>query len=219
MSVTATESLPKPAGIKPQPPRGDTRFRSALRNRSKLYLVLYLLLLPTIVGMVIFNYTPKWQEIVYSFFKWDGQFTLDYIGWDNYAAPVQWRRPAVLADLPTGGHPAGGEPGEDAAQHFRGHRPAPHQERALAVSLPCAVRRSHGDPRPGVAADLEELLRRQYRSAQWLPQRHGADARAELAGYGHACPGAASLQPAVDRVAIPVGGSVWGIFMLGAACS
>lgn len=83
MSVIAPET-PLKTPAQPTPP-ADTKFKSALRNNAKLYFVLYMLLLPTAVGMIVLNYTPKWQQIWYSFFKWDGQFTLDWIGIQNYS--------------------------------------------------------------------------------------------------------------------------------------
>jgi ABC-type sugar transport system permease subunit len=55
-----------------------------LKERSKLYLVLYLLIAPTMAGMLVFNYYPKLETILYSFYEWDGQHNLDFIGLKNF---------------------------------------------------------------------------------------------------------------------------------------
>ena len=88
MSVIERPIPAQAPAIAPKPFGGQSKFKAALVNRARLYLVLYLLLLPTIVGMILFNYLPKWQEVVYSFYKWDGQFTLDWVGWGNYVTAL-----------------------------------------------------------------------------------------------------------------------------------
>lgn len=53
-------------------------------ERLKLYSALALLMAPTMIGMVVFDYIPKLETIYYSFFDWDGGQTLEYIGVNNY---------------------------------------------------------------------------------------------------------------------------------------
>jgi len=60
------------------------RRKSHFIQRSKLYMVLYLLMLPTLIGMAIFSYYPKISVIKYSFFKWDGSRIEELIGIKNY---------------------------------------------------------------------------------------------------------------------------------------
>lgn len=79
MSVSTTRQLPMP------PHGGDTLRKSAWRERGKLYLVLYLLLAPTLVGTLLFNYYPKFDAIRYSLYDWDGQQNKDFIGFKNFA--------------------------------------------------------------------------------------------------------------------------------------
>jgi ABC-type sugar transport system permease subunit len=215
MSVLSTNDSAKQAVITGQPLGGDTRFKSALRNRGKLYLILYLLLLPTFVGMVIFNYTPKWQEVVYSFFKWDGQFTLDFIGWDNYAAlfnggdPLFWPTfqlvgvllvanlvkmwPSIFAAI--------------VLHRIRSER-WQYLYRVLFV-VPMVI--------PGLVwlliwknfFDANIGLLNRFLNATGLMH--------VLNWMDTAMPALAkSLQPAVDGGALPIAGSVWGILMLGA---
>ena len=66
----------------PLPGRG--RFWSRLTNKSKLYVVLLLLLLPTVVGMIVFDYYPKWGAIKYSFYRWDGSTIEEFTGLKNF---------------------------------------------------------------------------------------------------------------------------------------
>jgi ABC-type sugar transport system permease subunit len=63
-------------------PRG--RRTSKLVHRSKLYLILLLLMFPTLAGMLLFTYYPQWETIKYSLYKWDGQFERDFIGFRNF---------------------------------------------------------------------------------------------------------------------------------------
>lgn len=63
-------------------PRG--RRTSKLVNRSRLYLILLLMMFPTLAGMLLFTYYPQWETIQYSLYKWDGQFERDFIGFRNF---------------------------------------------------------------------------------------------------------------------------------------
>ena len=55
-----------------------------LKNRSRLYLVLLLLMLPTLAGMLVFDYYPKWGAVKYSFYRWDGSTTEEFRGFKNF---------------------------------------------------------------------------------------------------------------------------------------
>lgn len=80
MSVTTPQPVQSPLRHKP----AQSRLGSLIRERSKLYLVLYLLIAPTLAGMLVFNYYPKLETIVYGFYDWDGQFSKDWVGLRNY---------------------------------------------------------------------------------------------------------------------------------------
>ena len=59
--------------------------RGRLVNRSRLYLALYLLVLPTFAGMIVFNYYPKFSAIRYSLYRWDGGTTIEeFRGLQNF---------------------------------------------------------------------------------------------------------------------------------------
>ena len=80
MSVTTPQPVQSPLRHKP----AQSRLGSMIRERSKLYLVLYLLIAPTLAGMLVFNYYPKLETIIYGFYDWDGQFSKDWVGLRNY---------------------------------------------------------------------------------------------------------------------------------------
>ena len=50
----------------------DRGWRFRLLSRSRLYVALYLLILPTCVGMLVFNYGPKFAMFKYCLYRWDG---------------------------------------------------------------------------------------------------------------------------------------------------
>ncbi len=74
------------AGIitKKRPDKRGSRRKSLIVNRSRLYLILLLLMFPTLAGMLLFTYYPQWETIKYSLFKWDGQFERDFVGLRNF---------------------------------------------------------------------------------------------------------------------------------------
>ncbi len=61
-----------------------SRFRAHFKERSRFYISAYLLMLPTLIGMIIFSYYPKFAVIKYSFYRWDGEMIRDFIGWKNF---------------------------------------------------------------------------------------------------------------------------------------
>jgi ABC-type sugar transport system permease subunit len=66
-------------------PRLRGRRASKWVNKSRLYLILLLLMFPTLAGMLLFTYWPQWETIKYSFYKWDGsKESLEFIGLENF---------------------------------------------------------------------------------------------------------------------------------------
>jgi len=61
------------------------KWRVKLLSRSKLYLALYLLVLPTFAAMAVFSYYPKFAAVKYSLFRWDGGTTIEeFRGLQNF---------------------------------------------------------------------------------------------------------------------------------------
>jgi len=54
-----------------------------LRNLKENWIV-FLMLAPTIIGIAIFSYVPAIEAIRHSFYRWDGAFIDEFIGWDNF---------------------------------------------------------------------------------------------------------------------------------------
>ena len=42
------------------------------------------MLAPTVIGIAIFSYVPAIEAIRHSFYRWDGAFIEEFIGWDNF---------------------------------------------------------------------------------------------------------------------------------------
>ena len=88
MSTAQTGLTRAPAGgAGPIHPPGTGASRTAMVNlwqRSKLYLVLFGLMLPSLVSLVLFTYYPQFGAIKFSFYKWDGQAQEEVIGFKNY---------------------------------------------------------------------------------------------------------------------------------------
>lgn len=82
------------ATLSQQPMGRWRRFRTHLKERSRFYISAYLLMLPTLIGMIVFSYYPKFAVIKYSFYKWDGEMIKDFIGWKNFiditSDPLFW---------------------------------------------------------------------------------------------------------------------------------
>jgi len=75
------------------------------RTRFRLYLALYLLILPTFAGMVVFDFVPKFDAVKYSLFRWDGGTTIEeFRGLQNFvriftADPLFWKTFALVGIL------------------------------------------------------------------------------------------------------------------------
>lgn len=46
--------------------------------------VVFVLLIPTVLGVALFSYWPALQAIVHSFYNWDGAFTEEFVGLENF---------------------------------------------------------------------------------------------------------------------------------------
>lgn len=62
------------------------RRRAKIVHRARLYGVLLLLMVPTLLGMLLFTYYPQWGAIKYSLYNWDGQpkGVLEFVGLKNF---------------------------------------------------------------------------------------------------------------------------------------
>ncbi len=69
-------------GVPPNGPKQGKRGRWVLRSR--LVLILYALMLPTLVGMLLITFIPQFSAIQMSFYNWDGEATREPIGFKNY---------------------------------------------------------------------------------------------------------------------------------------
>ncbi|MBC2603625.1 carbohydrate ABC transporter permease [Puniceicoccus vermicola] len=63
----------------------SARKRAKFFQKSKLYLSLYLLVLPTTLSLLVFSYYPKIDVVIMSFFRWEPPSVQEYIGFDNFA--------------------------------------------------------------------------------------------------------------------------------------
>ncbi|MHB1156146.1 MAG: carbohydrate ABC transporter permease [Phycisphaerales bacterium] len=98
-SNTLTASRPAPPT--PDAPRAAGKWRSRIMERSKLYLVLYLLMFPTILSMIVFSYYPKADVIIKAFYNWTPEEVQEYIGVKNFldaaSDPIFWQSFKVVA--------------------------------------------------------------------------------------------------------------------------
>jgi len=68
-----------------------------LWQHVKLYLVLFGLMAPSIIGLIVFTYYPQFGAIRYSLYKWDGtEQGVDWVGFKNFieaftADPLFWQ--------------------------------------------------------------------------------------------------------------------------------
>lgn len=72
----------------------SNRFR-AFFQRFQLWMALYLLMIPTIVGMIVFDYYPKIDVVIMSFYRWEPPTIMEFIGLGNFldaaADPLFWQ--------------------------------------------------------------------------------------------------------------------------------
>ena len=54
-----------------------------LKNLKENWII-FLMLAPTIIGIAIFSYVPAIEAIRHSFYRWDGAFIEEFIGWDHF---------------------------------------------------------------------------------------------------------------------------------------
>ncbi|MBN1557045.1 MAG: sugar ABC transporter permease, partial [Lentisphaerae bacterium] len=54
-----------------------------LRNIRHTWLI-FILLLPTVGGVALFRYVPAIEAVRHAFYNWDGAFTEEYVGFDNF---------------------------------------------------------------------------------------------------------------------------------------
>lgn len=64
--------------------------------RAKLTSILWLLMLPGLIGLIAFTYVPNLQTIQYAFYSWDGSMTEEFRGLENFrtaftADPLFWK--------------------------------------------------------------------------------------------------------------------------------
>ncbi len=71
------------------------RRASKVVQRAKLWGKLYLLMAPSMIGLAVFNYYPKFDVVRKSFYRWTPGRVLDYIGLGNFldvaADPLFWQ--------------------------------------------------------------------------------------------------------------------------------
>ncbi len=88
------------------PPRSDVppipvpdahakgKLRAKFFQKSKLFLALYLLVLPTSLSLLIFSYYPKFDVFLMSFFRWQPPTVQEFIGLRNFkeafSDPMFW---------------------------------------------------------------------------------------------------------------------------------
>ncbi|WP_269522652.1 carbohydrate ABC transporter permease [Coraliomargarita parva] len=71
------------------------KLRAKLFQKSKLFLALYLLVLPTTLSLLVFSYYPKFDVFLMSFFRWQPPTVKEFIGLRNFkeafADPMFWQ--------------------------------------------------------------------------------------------------------------------------------
>ena len=88
--------------IAPLTPRA--RWRNKLFQRSRLWSILYLLMVPTIVGKLLFIYYPNLESIKYAFYRWDGSSIEEFRGLQNFehafgSDPLFWNTFSLVGIL------------------------------------------------------------------------------------------------------------------------
>ena len=103
-TVTTKPNLPPQSNMTYVPPTARTRQIRALIERGKLYFVLLMLMLPTLLGMIWLDYYPKLSAVRYSFYTWDGSMVEEFRGFKNYvdafrADPLFWQTFGLIGIL------------------------------------------------------------------------------------------------------------------------
>lgn len=62
----------------------QTSRKAKRKIKLKEYAIGYLFASPVILGIIIYTYVPTFQALIYSFFDYDGFYTMDYVGFKNY---------------------------------------------------------------------------------------------------------------------------------------
>src|SRR5690554_7283493 len=62
----------------------QTSRKAKRKIKLKEYAIGYLFASPVILGIIIYTYVPAFQALIYSFFDYDGFYTMDYVGFKNY---------------------------------------------------------------------------------------------------------------------------------------
>ncbi len=90
----ALEQLAGP-GLGTVKPGRVKKYGSQLLQRSRLWAFLYLLMVPTVVGTLLFTYYPNMEAVKYAFYRWDGSQIEEFRGLQNFrtaftADPLFW---------------------------------------------------------------------------------------------------------------------------------
>lgn len=73
----------------PMPPLSTgARLKAKASQRARLWALLYALMLPTIVGVLIFTYLPNIEVVKYAFYRWDGSQIEEYRGVENFKQAI-----------------------------------------------------------------------------------------------------------------------------------
>jgi len=95
---SATQVTTRPTGADgpgaPGPTSDASRFRLWL-PKGKLYMALYLIMLPTLASMAVFGYYPKIDVVIMSLFRWQPPMVEEFIGFRNFVDvfndPLFWQ--------------------------------------------------------------------------------------------------------------------------------
>jgi ABC-type sugar transport system permease subunit len=83
--VTTTQDTPQPQlPILEANGRRRGKLRTTLVQRSRLYFILLLLMLPTLATMILFNYYPNYDAFKFAFYRWDGGAIEEFQGLKNF---------------------------------------------------------------------------------------------------------------------------------------
>jgi len=87
MTVLESEQTPAStaqASLYSDRPRQKQPGRRKWVHKSKLMVVLYALMFPTIAGMLLFIFYPQFSAIKFSLYTWDGDLQQEYVGFKNF---------------------------------------------------------------------------------------------------------------------------------------